>query len=98
MVAIGAARGRLALHVHMLPLALLYPVWGLVQQFMVQSLVTANLHRLIRSRAKYELALHVLKDPDLASSMAAESAEALSILKGRTNRLTGTACITQTRF
>jgi hypothetical protein len=54
--------------------------------------------RLIRSRAKYELALHVLKDPDLASAMAAESTDALSVLKGRTNRLTGTARITSTWF
>jgi len=43
---------------------------------------------LIRSRAKYELALHVLYDDRLAQTMAASTNEALSQLKRFTNRLT----------
>lgn len=45
--------------------------------------------RLIRSRAKLELALHVLKDADLASTMAEGVKEAFDQLKSRTNQLTG---------
>lgn len=45
--------------------------------------------RLIRSRAKYELALHWLKDPDMATTMAASVTEALDQLKGRTNKQVG---------
>lgn len=44
--------------------------------------------RLIRSRAKLELALHVLKDSDLAQTMAEGVNEAFDQLKGRTARLT----------
>lgn len=44
--------------------------------------------RLIRSRAKLELALHVLKDQDLATTMNAAVTEALEQLIGRTNLLT----------
>ena len=44
--------------------------------------------RLIRSRAKLELALHVLKDPDLANTMKAGVVEAFDQLKSRTNQLT----------
>lgn len=44
--------------------------------------------RLIRSRAKLELALHVLKDQDLAATMNAAVTEALEQLIGRTNLLT----------
>jgi hypothetical protein len=44
--------------------------------------------RLIRSRAKLELALHVLKDPDLAQTMDAAVDEAFTQLKSRTNQLT----------
>lgn len=43
---------------------------------------------LIRSRAKYELALHVLRDGDLANTMAASVMEATSQLKSETNQLT----------
>ncbi len=44
--------------------------------------------RLIRSRAKLELALHVLKDTDLAATMAEAVTEAYEQLKSRTNQLT----------
>lgn len=44
--------------------------------------------RLIRSRAKLELALHVLKDPALAQTMSAGVEEAWKQLKSRTNQLT----------
>lgn len=44
--------------------------------------------RLIRSRAKLELALHVLKDQDLANTMNAAVTEALEQLVRRTNQLT----------
>jgi hypothetical protein len=44
--------------------------------------------RLIRSRAKYELALHVLKDEALAATMAQGVTEAFDQLKSRTNQLT----------
>lgn len=44
--------------------------------------------RLIRSRAKLELALHVLKDQDLAGTMNLAVTEALEQLIGRTNQLT----------
>lgn len=44
--------------------------------------------RLIRSRAKYELALHVLKDQELAGTMAEGVKEAFEQLKERTNQLT----------
>lgn len=44
--------------------------------------------RLIRSRAKYELALHVLRDMELAQTMASAVTEALEQLRRRTNKLT----------
>jgi len=44
--------------------------------------------RLIRSRAKLELALHVLKDTELAQTMITAVEEAFEQLKGRTNLLT----------
>jgi hypothetical protein len=44
--------------------------------------------RLIRSRAKYELALHVLRDTELAQTMASAVTEALDQLKRWTNKLT----------
>lgn len=43
MAGIGAARGNLSLHEDMVPLLLLYPAWGLVQQFLVQRMVAVNL-------------------------------------------------------
>lgn len=44
--------------------------------------------RLIRSRAKLELALHVLKDQDLAATMSEAVTEAYEQLKERTNQIT----------
>lgn len=41
----GAVTGSMALHWHMLVVFLLYPLWGLVQQFLVVSLVAGNLER-----------------------------------------------------
>jgi len=43
LATIGAARGSLRLTPHMLPLLAFYPVWGLLQQFLVQALVARNL-------------------------------------------------------
>lgn len=43
MAGYGAWKGSLRLHRDMLPLMLLYPSWGLVQQFLVQGLVAGNL-------------------------------------------------------
>ena len=45
--------------------------------------------RLIRSRAKLELAIHVLQDQGLASAMGEATAEAWRDLKARTNTMTG---------
>jgi len=42
---------------------------------------------LIRSRAKYELAVHVLKDGDLESKMVMAEKREFDRLKGRTNKL-----------
>lgn len=47
--------------------------------------------RLIRSRAKLELALHVLKDTELAQTMTLGVTEAFDQLKARTNQLTQAA-------
>jgi hypothetical protein len=44
--------------------------------------------RLIRSRAKLELALHVLKDLELAATMQQAVEEAFEQLKSRTNQIT----------
>jgi membrane protease YdiL (CAAX protease family) len=43
MALIGWSRGHLRVHWHMIPLALLYPIWGVIQQFLIQGLVAANL-------------------------------------------------------
>lgn len=40
----GALTGRLLLHEHIAPIFLLYPVYGLVQQFLVVALLAGNLH------------------------------------------------------
>lgn len=49
--------------------------------------------RLIRSRVKYELAVHVLKDPEMAVAMTAAVTEAYDQLKSRTNKQLGTGAI-----
>lgn len=45
MAGVGWAQGTLRLHRDLLPLMLLYPAWGLVQQGLVQHLVAGNLQR-----------------------------------------------------
>jgi hypothetical protein len=55
--------------------------------------------RLIRSRAKLELAIHVLRDDALAATMAEAVKEAWSDLKSTTNMLfAGDGCITAMEF
>ena len=49
--------------------------------------------RLIRSRAKYELMLHVIRKPEEAVALASAVTEAFDILKGRTNKQLGTGTI-----
>ena len=43
MAGAGALKGSLVLDRHMVPLLILYPAWGIVQQFLVQGLVTRHL-------------------------------------------------------
>ena len=43
MLVIGAANGNLRFDVDMLPLLVLYPAWGITQQFLVQGLITRRL-------------------------------------------------------
>jgi len=45
----GYLRGTLHLNMHLLLIALIYPVWGLAQQFMLQAMVVRNLRRLVPS-------------------------------------------------
>lgn len=45
MAWIAAQHGRLEFNAHLLPLLALYPIWGIVQQFLVLALVAGNLHR-----------------------------------------------------
>jgi hypothetical protein len=54
--------------------------------------------KLIRSRAKYELAINWLKDIELAQTMTAAVTEAFDELKGRTNRQTGRGVIRAMQF
>ena len=46
MALIAAQRGHLHWHWHMAVAFTLYPLWGVIQQFLVQALVAANLERL----------------------------------------------------
>jgi membrane protease YdiL (CAAX protease family) len=41
---VGYATGKWVLSWHLLPVLLLYPVWGVIQQFLVVGLVAGNLH------------------------------------------------------
>lgn len=54
--------------------------------------------RLIRARAKYNIALDVMRDQGIAQSQAAAVNEAFEQLKGRTNRQVGTGIISATCF
>ena len=49
---------------------------------------TSDAELLIRARAKYELAVHVTRDADMAAAMKAVELDALSDLKGETLRRT----------
>jgi uncharacterized membrane protein YhaH (DUF805 family) len=44
LLLLSSGQGRVRLDLHMIPLLLLYPVWGLLQQFLVQALFVRNLH------------------------------------------------------
>lgn len=57
-----------------------------------------DVEKLIRARAKYEIALNVIEDDDLAQRMAAQVSEAFDQFKGAANRLTGTGMIQPTQF
>jgi hypothetical protein len=46
----GAVQGRLVFSWHMVPLLALYPIWGVVQQFMLQAMVSRNLETWFTSR------------------------------------------------
>lgn len=46
--AYGALSGSMVLHWHVVWICLLYPLWGLVQQFLVVALVAGNVRRLTR--------------------------------------------------
>lgn len=72
-----------------------YPVAlsGIKRLFTLQNATDANswtsdAELLIRSRAKYELAVHVLRDADMAAAMRASEESALYDLKGETLRRT----------
>lgn len=54
--------------------------------------------RLIRSRAKYEIALHYTEDMDEAQRMTAAVTEAFDECLARTNNLAGTGYFTPTQF
>lgn len=54
--------------------------------------------KLIRCRAKRELALHRLRDPDLAALMGNEEMDALNKLERRHNQLVGTGKIRSMEF
>lgn len=60
--------------------------------------MTDNAERLIRSRAKYELYLHVIKNMGYAEAMAAAVTEAFDTLKGQTNRLVGRGIMAPMEF
>lgn len=57
-----------------------------------------NAEKLIRSRAKYELYLHVIRNMEMAQAMASAVTEAHEMLKGKTNRLTGTGIVAPMAF
>lgn len=72
-----------------------YPIalTGIQRLFTLQNATDTNAwtsdgELLIRSRAKFELATHVLRDADLAASMKAAELDALSDLRGETMRRT----------
>jgi hypothetical protein len=50
VVGYGLASGTALLHWHIIPVVLLYPAWGVVQQFLLVVLVAGNLDRISRGR------------------------------------------------
>jgi len=46
MAILASHRGSLSFHWHMVPLLLLYPVWGITQQFLILAVAARNLDRL----------------------------------------------------
>lgn len=66
------------------------PVVGSGDDTLGNPWMSGNAERLIRSRAKYELYLHTLRNQEKAQMMAAAVTEAFDTLKGQTNRLLGT--------
>jgi hypothetical protein len=58
MAAYAGVRGNLQLPAHALPLLLVYPVWGVIQQFLALGIVVGNLERIhALGRSKAQLAL-----------------------------------------
>jgi hypothetical protein len=57
-----------------------------------------NAETLIRSRAKYLIYLHVIRNMELAEAMAAAVTESFDMLKGKTNRLVGRGIIAPMEF
>jgi membrane protease YdiL (CAAX protease family) len=51
LAVVGAVRGTLGFSWHMAPLLVLYPIWGLAQQFMLQAMVVRNLRPRLSSPA-----------------------------------------------
>ena len=47
---LGYARGTLNMHWHLIPILLLYPIFGTLQQFLLMALLAGNLQRLHRMR------------------------------------------------
>ena len=60
LAAIGLARGTFTLPAHLAVILLLYPVWGIAQQFMLQAMVARNLATLLPSRLAVTLAAALL--------------------------------------
>lgn len=60
--------------------------------------MSGNAERLIRSRVKYEMFLHKIRNMQMAQSMAAAVTEAFDTLKGQTNRLVGRGIMAPMEF
>jgi membrane protease YdiL (CAAX protease family) len=57
LICIGLFQKTLNLTWHILPLLLLYPIWGVIQQFLLIALTTGNLHDLKRSNIPKALSI-----------------------------------------
>lgn len=58
--AYGRFTGSMTLHWHILPVLLLYPLWGLVQQFLVVALIAGNIRKHSRLRLSFTIILTAL--------------------------------------